>query len=71
MPRSGASGRGNATRIIVPKTLVASGRPPAAKRSIVIPPTNPLPLKSNTTPPANSSGGWFSTAEIDPGANRF
>ncbi len=55
--RLGARGRGSSTRIMVPNTFVTSGRPAAAKRSTVIPPTNPFPLKSNTTPPANRSGG--------------
>ena len=57
MLRLGASGRGSSTRIIVPNTFVVSERPAAAKRSTVIPPTNPFPLKSKTTPPANCSGG--------------
>src|SRR5438552_14647842 len=66
-PRLGASGRGSSTRIIVPSTFVVSGRPFAAKRSTVIPPTNPFALKSKTTPPANRSGGRFSTLEIELG----
>ena len=28
--------------------------------AMVIPPMNPLPVKSKLTPPANSSGGWLS-----------
>jgi len=46
---------------MVPYSVRVSAFPPAAKRSIVMPPMNPFPVKSNTAPPAKWSGGWFST----------
>ena len=58
-PRGG-NGRASSTRIIVPYSVRLRDRPPAAKRSIVMPPVNPLPVKSNTAPPAKCSGGWLS-----------
>jgi len=63
--------RGSSTRIMVPNTFVVSERPAAAKRSTVIPPANPLLVKSKTTPPANRRGGRLSAREIEPGAKRF
>ncbi|PYO82149.1 MAG: hypothetical protein DMD65_09720 [Gemmatimonadetes bacterium] len=57
-PRGG-SGRDSSTRIIVPYAVRRSSFPAVVNRSIVIPPMKPLPVKSNTAPPAKWSGGWF------------
>ena len=56
---------------MVPYSVRFSACPPAMKRSIVMPPVNPLPVKSNTAPPAKCSGGWLKAYVMLFGANRF